>query len=106
MFNGAPGLFTSRYGITREADSAILLHEMRALYLNLMGWKRAARILDRRTVLSPRYGGKWVMGNANSASGMREYRLWVPSTRDERKPSPLVMMLHGCGQNAKELAAT
>ena len=46
------------------------------------------------------------MGSASSASSMRGYRLWIPSTRDERKPSALVMMLNGCGQNPKELAAT
>src|ERR1700692_1167866 len=44
------------------------------------------------------------MGSSSSASGSRKYRLWVPPTHDKREPSPLVMMLHGCGQRAQDLA--
>ena len=69
-----------------------------------MDWKQIARILGRRKGSSQRRGGKWVVGTASTTSGSRKYRLWVPRTHDRRKPSPLVMMLHGCGQNAKDLA--
>jgi poly(hydroxyalkanoate) depolymerase family esterase len=69
-----------------------------------MDWKRVARAFGRRKLSSGRRGGKWVTGIASSASGSRKYRLWVPITHDSQKPSPLIMMLHGCGQSAKQLA--
>lgn len=49
--------------------------------------------------------GEWVSGSVSNASGSRNYSLWVPSTYDKRKTTPLVMMLHGCMQNAENLAA-
>ena len=36
--------------------------------------------------------------------GERDYRLYVPEARDER-PAPLIVMLHGCGQDAEDFAA-
>jgi poly(hydroxyalkanoate) depolymerase family esterase len=69
-----------------------------------MNWKQVARILDRRTVKTPRHGGKSVIGSASSAAGSRKYRLWVPPAIDRRELSPLVMMLHGRGQDAMDLA--
>jgi poly(hydroxyalkanoate) depolymerase family esterase len=69
-----------------------------------MEWEQIARILGGRRVLSQGPAGKWVIGSASSTSGSRKYRLWVPPTHDQREPSPLVMMLHGCGQNATDLA--
>jgi poly(hydroxyalkanoate) depolymerase family esterase len=49
--------------------------------------------------------GEWVRGSVSNGSGSRNYSLWVPSTYDKRKSTPLVMMLHGCMQNAENLAA-
>ena len=69
-----------------------------------MDWEQIARILGRRKVLSHRHAGKWVIGSASSTSGSRKYRLWVPPNHDGQEQSPLVMMLHGCGQSAKDLA--
>jgi poly(hydroxyalkanoate) depolymerase family esterase len=51
------------------------------------------------------HAGKWVSGNATTASGSRNYQLWLPSGYDKNKPAPLVMMLHGCMQNPEGLAA-
>ncbi|MBC8030134.1 MAG: PHB depolymerase family esterase [Pyrinomonadaceae bacterium] len=50
--------------------------------------------------------GEWVNGTASSATGSRNYSLWVPSGYDKRKPAPLVMMLHGCMQKPRDLATT
>lgn len=69
-----------------------------------MDWKQIARILGRHKALSHRHAGKWVIGSASSTSGSRKYRLWVPPNPDGREQSPLVMMLHGCWQSAKDLA--
>jgi poly(hydroxyalkanoate) depolymerase family esterase len=69
-----------------------------------MDWEQIARSLGRRRVLSHGHAGEWVIGSASSTSGSRKYRLWVPPTHDKRESSPLVMMLHGCGQNARDLA--
>jgi poly(hydroxyalkanoate) depolymerase family esterase len=65
-----------------------------------MDWKQIARILGRRKPLSHRRGGKWIIGTATRTSGSRKFR----PLSDRQEPSPLVMMLHGCGQNAKDLA--
>jgi poly(hydroxyalkanoate) depolymerase family esterase len=46
----------------------------------------------------------WATGTAHAADGSRHYRLWVPATPNERKPSPLVMMLHGCTHDAEQTA--
>jgi len=69
-----------------------------------MDWEQIARMLGRRKVLSQHHAGKWVIGTASSKSGSRKFRLWVPRHHDGREPSPLVMLLHGCGQSAKDLA--
>jgi poly(hydroxyalkanoate) depolymerase family esterase len=49
--------------------------------------------------------GEWVRGTASSASGSRNYALWVPAAYDKHKATPLVMMLHGCMQTPEDLAA-
>ena len=49
--------------------------------------------------------GEWVNGNAGSAAGSRNYALWVPSGYVKRKPTPLLVMLHGCMQTPQDLAA-
>ncbi len=49
--------------------------------------------------------GEWISGRASNAAGARNYALWVPSGYDKRRPTPLVMMLHGCLQSPQDLAA-
>lgn len=51
------------------------------------------------------YGGTWMNGTAKSSAGAIDYKLWVPTLYRKDKPAPLVLMLHGCMQNAEELAA-
>lgn len=80
-----------------------------ALFLSLLIFSDAAA------------AGEWISGSASSASGSRDYALWVPSgyqNRDKPKPGspsgqprwggnslPLVMMLHGCMHKPRDLAA-
>jgi poly(hydroxyalkanoate) depolymerase family esterase len=49
--------------------------------------------------------GEWIAGGASNAAGSRNYVLWVPSTYDKRKPTALVMLLHGCMQTPQDVAA-
>jgi poly(hydroxyalkanoate) depolymerase family esterase len=49
--------------------------------------------------------GKWTSGTVTNASGSRNYQLWIPAGYDEKKPAPLLMMLHGCMQDPAGLAA-
>ena len=49
-------------------------------------------------------GGKFVDGTYSNTAGTRTYKLYIPSSYTEQ-PVPLVMMLHGCTQNAVDFAA-
>ncbi len=51
------------------------------------------------------HAGEWVSGSVTNAAGSRNYALWVPSGYEKGKPTPLVMMLHGCMQTPQDLAA-
>jgi poly(hydroxyalkanoate) depolymerase family esterase len=46
----------------------------------------------------------WITGRAHAAGGLRNYRLWVPAGLEEGKPSPLLMLLHGCKLSAESVA--
>ncbi|WP_424193688.1 alpha/beta hydrolase family esterase [Ampullimonas aquatilis] len=49
--------------------------------------------------------GKMSMGIAVGATGGRRYWLYQPAALQHDESLPLLVMLHGCGQDAKELAA-
>jgi poly(hydroxyalkanoate) depolymerase family esterase len=48
--------------------------------------------------------GTFTMHDFQSEAGARKYWLYVPSSYDAAKPLPLVVMLHGCTQDANDLA--
>lgn len=56
--------------------------------------------------------GKWIGGTARAAGGSRHFKLWIPGTPPptlpetlkEGRPWPLVMLLHGCTLDAKQMA--
>ncbi len=52
--------------------------------------------------------GQWIAGIAPGPAGARRYQLYVPPgvTRASRTRLPLLVMLHGCGQTAHDLAAS
>ncbi|WIV97267.1 extracellular catalytic domain type 1 short-chain-length polyhydroxyalkanoate depolymerase [Kinneretia aquatilis] len=54
----------------------------------------------------PRKGeaGTWLPGLVMGASGMRRYRLYQPAGVPARERLPLLVMLHGCGQDANSFA--
>ncbi len=60
---------------------------------------------DKSTTTQDNPMGAWIAGIAQNSFGSRHYKMWVPVTCDARKPSALVMMLHGCTQTAEDFAA-
>ena len=48
--------------------------------------------------------GDWIAGMAIGAAGARRYRLYRPPGIQFRERLPLMVMLHGCGQDAKGFA--
>jgi len=49
--------------------------------------------------------GTWVSGTWSSIYGARFYRLYVPASYDGSSARPLMVMLHGCGQDGYDFAA-
>jgi poly(hydroxyalkanoate) depolymerase family esterase len=52
----------------------------------------------------PRGDGDWIAGIAMGATGARRYRLYRPPDMKFGERLPLMVMLHGCGQDAKSFA--
>ena len=50
--------------------------------------------------------GDWIAGVAFGPSGVRRYRLYRPPGVKVGERLPLIVMLHGCGQDAKSFAAS
>jgi len=50
--------------------------------------------------------GQWTTGVASGAGGARRYRLFKPSGVLRGERLPLVVMLHGCAQDAQAFAAS
>jgi poly(hydroxyalkanoate) depolymerase family esterase len=48
--------------------------------------------------------GRFVDGTFTSAAGTRRWKLWVPSGYDAARRHPLLIMLHGCTQDADDFA--
>ncbi|MEF2277544.1 PHB depolymerase family esterase [Deinococcus sp. YIM 134068] len=55
--------------------------------------------------LTPQATGRWVSGTYTGGAGARFYRLWVPGGYDGTGARPLMVMLHGCGQDGYDFAA-
>lgn len=51
-------------------------------------------------------GGRWLWGVAVAPAGKRRYRLFLPAGRLPGQRIPVVVMLHGCDQNAARFAAS
>lgn len=49
-------------------------------------------------------GAKFIEGRYSNAAGSRDYKLFIPS-RNQHRPLPLVVMLHGCTQSPDDFAA-
>ena len=60
-------------------------------------------IAERRP---PAGKGDWIAGMAIGATGVRRYQLYRPAGVKAGERLPLIVMLHGCQQNAKSFASS
>jgi poly(hydroxyalkanoate) depolymerase family esterase len=67
----------------------------------LTAWRR---LLGLQRARRPKVEGDWIAGIAMGAAGARRYRLYRPPGVGLREKLPLVVMLHGCGQDANAFA--
>ena len=67
--------------------------------------KAAASARKTKSKASPVVGA-WLPGVALGAAGARRYRLYRPPGLRPGERVPLIVMLHGCGQDAKSFAAS
>jgi len=66
----------------------------------------ATGILTRRAADPSGKAGRWSAGVALGPAGARRYKLYSPPGLQPGERVPMLVMLHGCGQDAKEIAAT
>ncbi len=64
----------------------------------------AKEILEPKTKAAPSSDDRFITGSFSNSSGQRNYKLYIPPNAGT-KPLPLVVMLHGCTQNADDFAA-
>jgi poly(hydroxyalkanoate) depolymerase family esterase len=65
--------------------------------------RRSTAPLATQALLSPG-GGHWTPGVAMGAGGMRRFRIYRPPAMAFGERLPLMVMLHGCGQDANRFA--
>ena len=72
----------------------------------LKAGSQAARVMKARPAISkpPSGAGDWLAGVVMGAGGMRRYRLYRPPGLVHGERVPLLVMLHGCGQDANSFA--
>ena len=74
--------------------------------------QRTARAALKKSVANlatkspPRGAGEWISGMVIGAAGVRRYRLYRPAGARSGQRSPLMVMLHGCGQDANSFATS
>jgi poly(hydroxyalkanoate) depolymerase family esterase len=64
----------------------------------------AGKRMPAKKVTAP--SANWITGMAIGAAGPRRFRLYKPSGVRRNESLPLLVMLHGCGQDAEALAAS
>lgn len=70
---------------------------------------QAARLVKKAPVVKtprvPKGPGDWLAGVVLGTAGSRQYRLYRPANVTANERLPLLVMLHGCGQDATAFAA-
>jgi poly(hydroxyalkanoate) depolymerase family esterase len=75
-----------------------VLKQLRAARSLMSGVEASAREVSPR--IPP--GAQYLAGTHRSTAGSRRYKLYVPAGR--KRPSGLILMLHGCGQTPDDFA--
>ena len=83
-----------------RAGTKAIKDSLRATPIKSIAPKRAS---VKKAVLA---SGNWTTGIAIGSAGPRRYRLYKPSGLRRNEHLPLLVMLHGCGQDAEALAAS
>jgi len=94
--------------------AGIMTRNVRAMSrIALRAGQKAAKQAVRRAVKPalemrrpPRGAGEWIAGVAIGAAGARRYHLYRPPGVAKDEQLPLLVMLHGCGQDAKSFATS
>lgn len=81
----------------RSGTRAVVAASARAL-------KAAAKASPARPRKAPAPSGNWLTGAAIGPAGARRYRLFKPPGALKAAPVPLLVMLHGCDQDAAGFA--
>jgi len=74
----------------------------------IRAWSRATAVPTRPTLARqrvPARRGDWLVGLVLGVSGTRRYRLFRPAGIKFGEKLPLIVMLHGCNQDANRFAA-
>lgn len=98
---GSPGRVGSRF-VAPQARAADLLQLPGELCHP--AW-RGSLAMPESISPSSYPGGRFVDGAYSNAAGMRPYKLYIPRSSTGQQAVPLVIMLHGCTQNAVDFAA-
>jgi len=95
----SPHWSTSLFGVMRTLGKLQVPHARRAL-------KTAGRAMRSgvKKAKPPRGAGAWTAGIAIGPAGARRYQLLRPPNVGLSERLPLVVMLHGCGQDANAFA--
>lgn len=76
----------------------------KAITVSLRAAPLATKRKPAKKAIAP--SANWTTGSAFGAAGPRRYRLYKPSSIRRNECLPLLIMLHGCGQNAEALASS
>ena len=102
MRNAAWG--RSFQGVLRTMTRTAMRVGTRALKEGLRAAPLAAKRMTGKKAMAP--SANWTAGIAIGTAGPRLYRLYKPSGVRRNERLPLLVMLHGCGQDAEALAAS
>ena len=99
----ATGLRASAWAKTFERSFAALTRQ--TVRASTRAVSRALKpATDKR--IAPPGAGDWIAGVALGSTGARRFRLYRPPDMKIGERLPLMLMLHGCGQDAKSFATS
>jgi poly(hydroxyalkanoate) depolymerase family esterase len=94
----------SLQGVMKTMTRTAMRVGKQALKQGLRTAPRVARSVTGKKVMAT--SANWTTGLAIGTAGPRRYRLYTPPGVQRNESLPLLVMLHGCGQDAEALAAS